>query len=221
MRKILVGASLLLLASMGTAQAQNRQAGVFGGPYFEITPFAGYVWGGGFNTNAINTLPSGRVTLNGGFGWGAEVGWSPNGAGWVEATYLRQDTKLNFQPSGSSQREEVGDFATNYIHIGGRYEFGRQFRPFINGGMGLVVYDPKFGNLGTNTQFSMSVGGGFRYMMGEAQRFGVRANIRGWFGFVPNGTVQVWCDWWGFCAATQGTSTVSQGEVSGGVVFTF
>ncbi len=219
MRRRIIGAGTvaLLFASVATASAQ---VGMYGGPYFEVTPMVGYMWGGSLDTDAFATVPAGELRLGSSVGYGLELGYSPNGAGWVELTYMRQSTEVTFQPRGSSNETVLGDFATNYIHLGGRYEFGKKVRPFVGAGAGIVVYDPK-GDYGTNTQFSMSVEGGVKAMFGKAQRIGVRGTVRGWFGWVPNGTYGAWCDYWGFCYVTEGTATVSQGEVSGGIVFQF
>jgi len=46
-------------------------------------------------------------------------------------------------------------------------------------------------------------------------------DLRGLFTFVPDGTVQIWCNWWGFCAASEGVTSVSQGTISGGVIVKF
>ncbi len=215
-------AAALLLAMPAMAHAQGaRTTGTFGGPYFQVTPFLGYVWGGGFPTSGISGVPDGSIRADDSMGWGVELGWSPGGSSWVTGTYLRQDTKAAFYPTGTNTASQKQDFAINYIHVGGRQLFGHaKVQPYIGGGLGLVVYDPKE-QVGTNTQFSMSLEGGAQYMFGRAEKVGLRAHLRGWWGFVPNGQVVIWCDWWGFCAAGQGTSTVGQGEVSIGTVIRF
>jgi hypothetical protein len=212
----------VLLAAPAAAHAQGaRSTGSFGGPYFQVTPFVGHVWGGAFPTDNLSGFPAGRLRAAAGIGWGLELGWSPGGASWLTGTYMRQDTEVEFIPSGSSTGIASEEFAFNYIHVGGRQLFGRgRVQPYIGGGLGLVVYDPKEQS-GTNTQFSMSLEGGAQAMFGTAERVGLRAHLRGWWGFVPNGSIVVWCNIWGFCAAGEGTSTVGQGEVSLGAVIRF
>ena len=217
-----VVALVVLLVAPLVAHAQGaRSTGSFGGPYFQITPFVGHVWGGAFPTGGLSGVPDGRIRAAADLGWGVELGWSPGGSTWLMGTYLRQDTEAQFIPTGSSTGTVSQGLAINYIHVGGRQMFGHaKVQPYIGGGLGLVVYDPKE-QVGTNTQFSMSLEGGAQYMFGQAEKFGLRAQIRGWWGFVPNGTTVMWCDWWGFCGAAQGTSTVGQGEVSLGTVIRF
>jgi hypothetical protein len=191
---------------------------------FEITPMVAYVFGGGFPTEGLDNVPPGQLSLRSGIGYGAEVGWTPNGRLWLEATYLRQTTDITFVPDpGFTAPLTTSGFASNYIHGGVRYEFGQQnIHPFLGLGAGVTIFDPTTSGIGSSTNFSLSAEGGVRMMLGKGaqQRFGVRATFRGWFSFVPNGTTQVWCDYYG-CFAGEGNSTVTQGEGSLGVVFTF
>ena len=113
--------------------------------------------------------------------------------------------------------------STNYIHAGARWEFGQKnIKPFIGGGLGMTIFDPSASSLGSNTDFSLSLEGGVRYMFGKGdqQRVGIRGTFRGWFSFVPNGQYAAWCGYYG-CYASENSSTVTQGEVSGGLVFVF
>jgi hypothetical protein len=192
---------------------------------FEITPMVAYVFGGGFSTVESPDFPPGKLTLSGGIGYGIELGWTPNSRVWFEATYLRQSTDITFVPkAGFTAPLATSGFASNYIHGGARYEFGQQnVHPFLGGGAGVTIFDPTKDGIGTSTNFSLSAEGGVRVMLGKGaqQRFGLRATFRGWFSFVPNGTYQAWCDYYYGCYATEGTSTVTQGEGSIGVVLTF
>ena len=191
---------------------------------FEITPMVAYVFGGGFNTDGLNDVPPGNLSLRSGIGYGAEIGYTPNGRLWFEATYLRQSTDITFVPDpGFTAPLTTSGFASNYIHGGARYEFGQKnTHPFLGLGLGATIFDPSVDGVGSSTNFSLSAEGGVRIMIGRGarQRFGIRGTFRGWFTFVPNGTTQVWCDYYG-CWPSEGTSTVTQGEGSLGRVFTF
>jgi hypothetical protein len=191
---------------------------------FEITPMVAYVFGGGFSTDGLDDVPPGNLSLRSGIGYGAEIGYTPNGRLWFEATFLRQTTDITFVPDpGFAAPLTTSGFASNYIHGGARYEFGQMnVHPFVGLGAGVTIFDPSGTGIGSSTNFSLSAEGGVRMMIGKGaqQRFGVRATVRGWFSIVPNGTTQVWCDYYG-CAASEGTSTVTQGEGSIGVVVTF
>jgi opacity protein-like surface antigen len=195
-----------------TAQAQS-------GKYarFEVVPLAVYMWGGTYD------LDIGDLKIDDGLGYGVMLNFLAARGTALELTYLRQDTQLRLDPNGT---QPVGarsaDFAVNYIHLGGRQEFGRspKIRPFIDGSFGLTVFDVKESGIGTSTNFSLAIGGGFESMFGKEQRFGIRGHIRGWFSFVPTDDYAYWCDFYG-CFAAQGSETVSQGEVGGGLVIKF
>lgn len=212
---------------LGPNDPTSQPAGLYtnyGNSSFEVTPFAAYVFGGGFPTTGSSTLPNGKLTLAAGIGFGVELGYTPNNRVWFEATYLRQTTDITFTPVDLSVPLKASGFATNYIHGGARYEFGQQnAHPFLGLGAGITIFDPEQAGIGTATEFSLSAEAGVRMMLGKGnrQRFGLRGTLRGWFSFVPNGTYQAWCDYYYGCYATQGTSTVTQGEGSLGIVILF
>ncbi len=215
-RRLFVPVASLLLACVAVpAAAQAR--GV------QLTPLIGYMWGGGYSTDAYNNVPAGEFDVASSLAYGAELGFNPSYGTVVELTYLRQDTDVTFRERGGGFVSDAVGFATNYIHIGGRYELGRnpRVKPFIGGGMGVTVFDLKEPGYGTHTDFSLSLHGGVKAMFGQDQRFGALARVRGWFSFVPNGDLYAWCSVWGYCYATEGTTTVSQGEVSAGLVIAF
>jgi Outer membrane protein beta-barrel domain len=226
MRRLFVrtvaAASLLTAASAAPAAAQIPTTA------FEITPLIGYVWGGAFPTAGItaNNVPAGRLVQQSGLGWGVEVGYTPNGSSWFELTYLRQDSDINWVAQGGGNvcpfASCASTLAVNYIHAGGRWEFGHKAKvhPFLGAGLGVTIFDLGAPGIGSSTDFSISGQAGVRYMFGKAQRVGLRGTFRGWWSFVPNGQVAAWCGWYG-CFAQQASSTVAQGEISGGLVIQF
>lgn len=213
-----VSAGVALSLASAPAQAQLVESQVH---RFEVAPFAGYQWGGSFDTDAGGTFPAGELKLAGSFGWGAVVSFLAATGSAAELWYLRQDTDVSFdQAAGGST--DLGGFATNYIHIGGRQSFGQPggIRPFVNASLGITVFDPKASGIGTSTRFSFAFGGGFQKMLGAAQRAGIRADARMWLTPVPSGEYGVWCGFYG-CFAAEGTAWVNQGQVTGGLVFAF
>lgn len=207
--------SLFIAAAVLGTSSLQAQSGKYA--RFEIVPLAGYVWGGSYN------MDFGDLHVDDSFGYGIMLNFLAARGTALELTYLRQDTQLRFDPTGPGGTGNLSaDFATNYIHLGGRQEFGHnpKIRPFIDGSFGLTVFDIKESGIGTSTDFSLAIGGGFESMFGKEQRFGLRGHIRGWFSFVPSDDYFYWCTWYG-CGASQGSETVSQGEVSGGLVIRF
>ena len=87
---------------------------------FEITPIAGYQWGGSFDTHGNTLFPDGELRLQPSFAWGAVLSFLAYGNSAVELSYLRQDTDIEFDPIGAGTATNLGGFAMNYVQIGGR-----------------------------------------------------------------------------------------------------
>jgi hypothetical protein len=214
---VCAGLALWLAASPVAAQLTEVQQ-----YRFEFTPYAGYQWGGSFETDAFSSVPAGELQLGDSFSWGGIFSFLVYGNSAVELTYLRQDTDISFRRNTGGTTDE-GGFAVNYIQIGGRQEFGlggtSGIRPFIGGSLGIGIMDPKNENIGSDTRFSWSLGGGFIKMF-SSQRVGIRTDIKLWITPVSSGDYAVWCDFYG-CFAAEGTAWVTQGQASGGLVFRF
>ena len=188
---------------------------------FEFTPFGAYQWGGSYDTDAGGSFPAGELHLEDSFGWGGILSFLLEEAGAVELTYLRQDTDINFQPVAGSRRE-LGGFAINYIQIGGigtPVHTTGQFKPFLSGSLGIGIFDPKTEGIGSDTRFSWSVGAGGKYMA-KSNRVGVRFDARLWVTPFPSGDYGTWCDFYG-CFVVEGTTWVTQGTLSTGLVLAF
>ncbi len=188
---------------------------------FEITPFGGYQWGGSFDTDPGTLLGAGQLEISDAFGYGAILSFLAGHGSSVELTYLRQDANIEFKPATTAAKSTLGGFAVNYLQIGGLYEFNydRQFRPFINGSLGIGIFDPKTEGIGSETRFSWSVGTGAKYMFNSG-RIGLRGDLRLWITPVPSGDYGTWCDFYG-CFVVEGTAWVTQGTASGGIIFAF
>lgn len=212
-----VCAGLALCVAAAPVEAQLTEVSY---KRFEITPFAGYQWGGSFDTQGSSSVPPGTLRLKDSFAWGGILSVLASMGSAVELTYLRQDTDIEFDEVGGPVRD-LGGFAINYIQIGGRQEFGQsvKLRPFIQGSLGIGIFDPKEGDLGSSTRFSWSIGGGTKYMF-ASETAGIRADIRLWGTPVPSGEIGVWCGFYA-CVATEGTEWVTQGQLTGGLVLVF
>jgi hypothetical protein len=209
-----------LALSLGSAPVAAQLMEVQPRARFEIVPFAGYQWGGSYETDAGGGFPAGELHLQPSFAWGGILSFLAADNGAVELTYLRQDTDIEFNrvTGGSTQ---LGGFAMNYVQIGGRGEFnvGGGVRPFLGGSLGIGILDPKAEGIGSETRFSWSVGGGLIKMF-SSQRVGIRLDTKLWITPVPSGDYGTWCDFYG-CFVVEGTAWVTQGQASGGLVFAF
>jgi hypothetical protein len=210
---LVIAPLLLATASSARAQAYVRP------PRAEITPFGGYQWGGSFSTDALGSIPSGKIEENDSFSWGIVLSFLAQRHSAAELYYLRQPTSVTFKRNAGST--DVGDFSNNYIQLGFRQEIqtANALRPFITASLGVNVLDPSAADLGTSTRFAWSLGGGALVMPPE-KRVGFRLDIRWMVTPVPSGTYGGWCDIWG-CYAVSGTTWLHQGQASGGLVVAF
>jgi hypothetical protein len=216
-RSASMGFALWLAASPVQAQLEEVSE-----KRFEVTPVFGYWWGGSFETDAgTSVLPAGELNLQDSFTWGGILSFLYGMNGAIELTYLRQDTDIEFNPVAAGSTTDLGGFAVNYIQIGGRQGFGRgtALQPFIDVSLGIGIFDPKAESVGSETRFSWSVGGGAIYMMKNG-RTGIRTDIKLWVTPVPSGDYGTWCDFYG-CFVAEGTAWVTQGQLTGGLVFAF
>lgn len=212
----LLAAGLALASSPMSAQVQPLPEQ----HRFELTPFAGYQWGGSFETDAFDVVPAGELQLDDAWSWGVVLSFVARRGSALELIYLRQDTDVGFDPVGAPAEIPLGGFANNYIQIGGRQEFGHspRLRPFVSGSLGINILDPKVQGFGTSTRFAWSLGAGAIFM--GSGRIGFRTDIRWWLTPVPSGDYGTWCDFYG-CFVVEGTEWLSQGQVSGGIIFAF
>ena len=172
--------ALTSLTSFGASRASAQLQEMPRQQRFQIAGFAGYQWGGSFETSAFGNFSAGALKLNGAANYGGVMSFLAEPYTAVELWYLRSDDNIYFQPlAGIKTDFAQNGFATNYFHIGGRQEFptGTDLHPFINGSLGITVFDPKAPNIGTSTRFSFALGGGLQYMMGAEKRFGVLETI--------------------------------------------
>jgi len=215
-RSVGVGFALWLAASPVQAQLEEVSE-----KRFEFTPYAGYQWGGAFETDALSTVaPAGELRLNDSFVYGGILSFLYGMRGAVELTYLRQDTDISFDPVIGTATQ-LGSFAVNYIQIGGRQGFGTgsALQPFFDLSLGIGIFDPKAEGIGSSTRFSWSFGGGAIYMF-PSQKIGLRTDLKMWVTPVPSGEYGTWCDFYG-CFVAEGTAWVTQGQITGGLVFAF
>jgi len=209
------------VAALLVAVGSSSWAQPYGATHrMELTPFGSYQWGGSFETSALGNVSAGKLTENSSFSWGAMLTFLTSASSAAELYYLRQDTKVDFDPNIGEKRT-AGDFANNYIQLGFRQDLpvASALRPFITGSMGINVLDPKAASLGSSTRFSWSLGGGARFMK-EGSRVGLRIDAKWMVTPVPSGTYGTWCDYWG-CFAAEGTTWLHQGNFGGGLIIAF
>lgn len=186
-RHALILAVLLMIPS--AAMAQTR---------FEISPFVGWRHG-----NDVNDVSGIRVDLESGVAYGFTVDVGITGNLYAEFVYSYRKTNGSlFVPPNLPEPGPVGtvpiEGTVNYYQGGVLYQWDvrshPKLKPFIVGALGVANMS---GGDQSSNRFSMSGGGGIKYMFsknigfrGEYRLFSTSTNFVGRGG---------WCDWWGFC----------------------
>lgn len=169
-----------------------------------------------------------RVDPKDSFSWGftGEYLLSPNSA--VGFLYDRQQSKLEI--SGPSTVTEVDNMAVDNYHGIFTYNFGdpeSMARPFVFGGIGATHYsgvtftavNGAQRTIGSQTQFSGSIGAGFKYY--PAPKVGLKLQARWTPTYIKSDPGGVWCDpYWG-CYAVGNAQYSNQFEMTGGVCMRF
>ena len=164
-------AALILAALPSAARGQT----------IEITPVAGYRFGGGnVNTNAQGDFePGASFELDDSASFGIHLGYRV-GEGEIELLYARQDTRL--QSADPFAGVPVFDLAVDIWQLGGNYYFlddDARVRPYVGVGLGLTRMLPEPAGLDDETRFSASFGAGAKLWLGG--HFGLRLEARGFF----------------------------------------
>ncbi|MFC1764438.1 outer membrane beta-barrel protein [Planctomycetota bacterium] len=170
MRKDIFQLSLVLMTFTSIVFAADRKA--------EITPFVGYGFGGEFEEYSTDT----KLMVAEEPVYGLAIDWAAAENTQYEFFFSHQDTKLN-SSNGLTPPEAKTDLNISYAHIGGLLNFGDdRVSPFICGGLGLTHFDPQ--DYGSQTKFSINLGGGVKFFLTE--KIGLRLEGRGFGTLVDN-----------------------------------
>ena len=196
---------LLLLLLPAAARAEGR---------IEITPFAGFTFGGNFEDNT--TGASLKVGESGSLG--LILGYRDTPETHYELFYSFQRTDL--RGSGTFGGNPLFDLDIHYLHLGGTYEFPgeRTLLPFLSGGLGVTFLVPTGEGLDSSTNFSLSLGGGVKVPV--TGRVGLRFEGRGYMTILPDST-EVFCVSSGgaSCAVRVTGDVLWQFQLLGGIYF--
>ena len=171
----------------------------------ELTPFAGFRFGGGFTDNTTGI----GLDADEGKSFGLILGVPATPETEYELFYSFQKTELKGR--GVLSGDALFDLDIHYLHIGGTYLFpGERVRPFIGGGLGLTYFSPDGPGLNSKVYFSLSLGGGAKIPI--SKRVGLRFEGRGFLTILPDSTDI-------FCVSSGGAACAVrvQGDVFGQV----
>ena len=176
--KFIVACVLLVLPPLVAAQTSG-QAELH---RFELTPYAGYRFGGTFEDE--DSTVSVELDDRSSAGLIFNVRESEN-TQW-EVIFSRQQTSADTtQVSGLDPRVDVD---VEYLQGGGTYQGRRRngVRPYLAATAGVARIAPRVGGLGDDSFWSFSVGTGLQIR--PTERFGIRLEARAWGTLIESDT---------------------------------
>jgi hypothetical protein len=179
----------------------------------EVTPVAGYRFGGDF----FELITGQPVDLDGAPAVGAMVNVKLRSDGlFAEAAFTHQEARLTF-PGGLFAPPTGWRITVDHWQGGARQEFGtnQRARPFLTGLLGLTRYAAKGDN---EIRFTVAAGGGVKLM--PVPRFGIRLDGRVFATFADFDGRVIACST-GVCLVAIDADIVWQAEFSAGLVVAF
>jgi hypothetical protein len=183
----------------------------------ELTPFAGYRWGGTLNANT--GLFNQDVDLESSANFGVTLGIPVGNDLKVELLADHQSTNLT-TGSGSifGQNDRLGDISVTYLHAGLEVPFNRTRnprapQPYFVISAGVANLDPNVANASSANRFSASAGIGVKVPF--SPNAGLRLEGRGFYTSTSNS------DSCRSCYNYYNNNYLYQGEANLGVYFKF
>lgn len=213
--------ALLVAGASAAASAQVREGTV------EISPFAGYLFGGEFDRGSTSLFDF-EVQADDDATFGVRLGYNLTEnfemefqASRTETEFVTEDDEL-FDPD----EQDFGDLTIDYFMGYGTFNFGRRRAvPYITVGAGVARLDPDVpgSRARKDTRFTASVGIGVKAFVNP--HFGFRFDGRGYATSLGDrdDDDNFFCDDGDFfddCDSDR-TEWLTNGEISAGLVFAF
>jgi hypothetical protein len=179
---------------------------------FQITPFIGYRSEGSLadiNTGAGLDIAADSTV---GFTLAKDIGQNRQ----IEFYYSRQSSDLSGDPAITPGFKV--DIDVEYIHFGSKHYLGNTGMTYLVGSIGGTRLSSKSSVHGSETPFSLGVGGGIE--TGRDKRVGFRLEGRG-FATFTEGSTQIFCNPSGTCTGFSSNDILFQFVVNAGVSFRF
>ncbi|MGH9318147.1 MAG: acyloxyacyl hydrolase [Thermoanaerobaculia bacterium] len=196
----------------------------------EISPFAGYLFGGTFaqGTNALFDYP---VDVADHSTYGVRVGYNVTSKLELEAQASHTDTTFVTSSSdvlfGGGGGQDLGGLRIDYLLGYSTFNFGHgRVVPYITAGLGVALLDADVcsgattpcQNPGQDTRFTASIGGGIKIFANP--HFGFRFDGRYYGTWLPTSSSSTCSTYYYYYSCSSG-QWLSNGDVSGGLVFAF
>lgn len=194
---------LIAVGVTSTAEAQS----------LELTPFAGYRFGGGLEDLATG----GTVALDDGISYGLILGipWNAQHRSRLEVIWSWRDTTVDTAGTG----DPTFDLDVHYLHLNGMVPFATsidRLDVLLSIGAGATFMLPGIDGAGSELRFSVS--GAVGLLFSVSDRVGIRIEARGWYTFTAAGGA-VFCS--DGCVVAFSGSGFGQGELTAGLQFSF
>jgi hypothetical protein len=199
---------LFLIIILGTGFLSMGQRRI------ELTPTAGYQFGGHINYNE----GSFRVLDAGVYGGSLGVEIRPNLL--AQFTYTYMGTTGEFTSHSNAYPNQNINMAMQYFLLGIEPEFGNKIKGFGDFGMGVAWFDSQDPKVSSVVEFAVSLGGGAKIMF--SKHVGIKmqghlllpmafAGVGGYYGMGTGGSSS------GVYVSSY--AVMPQGELSGGLIF--
>ena len=213
LRALLVSVASILLASSVFAQVRQNTV--------EISPFAGYLFGGRF-ARGSTALFTGRVDVDDHATYGVRLGFNVTSNFQLELQGSRTETFF-VTPEGGEifgpGRQRLGELDIDYLLGYMTFNFGhRRAVPYVTLGAGIARLDPNVRGIASEREnrFTGSIGAGVKTFF--TPNFGLRFDGRYYATSLSHNDRDHDCDFFDSC---DDRDWLSNGEVSGGLVFAF
>jgi opacity protein-like surface antigen len=181
---------------------------------FELTPFAGYRWGGTiFADQSFLFNEDVDVAANPNFGISLGIPLGDSGMK-LELMANRQMSELETDSGLFEPNNEVADIDITYLHAGLQIPFARSrnVTPYAIVSAGLANLDPQINGVSDENRFSASAGVGVKLPM--SQILSIKIEGRGYYTSLQDENDCTFCDYYY-------NRDFYQGEVNLGLVFSF
>jgi len=183
-----------------------------GAQRIEISPFYGFMYGGKLE------IREGKINIKDDQEFGGALSVKINDFVTGEIIYIRQNSYLEFTDRLLGTTERIFDIATEYYLVGGvkSMEVSDTVVPFGGVNIGVVRYAPQGVDFSDEVRFAFGLGGGVKLFFSDRVGFRVQAH----FLFpIQGGGAGIFCGTGGCSGSVGATTSIFQGEVSGGLIF--
>lgn len=199
-------AMLILLPALTSAQ----ESGV------EITPFAGYRFGGTFESEEATA----KYEMQDSSSFGLLLNFRHKGNTQWEILYSQQSSEALY--SGTAGPDPLVDAEIHVLQLGGTYQGeGEMARPYLAATIGGTHIRTSSAGSGSDTFFSGSIGVGMMFM--PASRVGIRVEARA-YGTLVDSSSSLFCSTGpdqNICAVRIDGKMLTQIETFAGITFRF